>query len=237
MSALADAYAHCEAILREADRDRWLAALFAPAELRPDLHALGAFSAAISHISELVREPLAGELRLTWWLEALSGERAGEAAGNPVCTGFAETLRRRSIPWTWIERRLMQERDSLYQAGGERVTEFAYSVAAFILNGGEDTAATECANLAGDAETALHHAVGEPGKTLAGAASFDDALDLLDAASREAHHLAASLWPAFAGLAALQLDAIRGGKGKPPTAPWRRQFAIWRWMHRRVRRA
>ena len=35
-----------------------------------------------------------GEIRLQWWREALSGERAGEAAAHPVAAALRETLAR-----------------------------------------------------------------------------------------------------------------------------------------------
>ena len=55
--------AHCEALVRAADKDRFLAALFARAEHRPALYALYAFNVEIARVRELVREPLAGEIR------------------------------------------------------------------------------------------------------------------------------------------------------------------------------
>ncbi len=37
-------FAHCEALVREADPDRYWASLFAPADKRPHLYALYAFN-------------------------------------------------------------------------------------------------------------------------------------------------------------------------------------------------
>ena len=59
-----DAFAHCEALVRAADKDRFIAALFAPAEHRGALHALYAFNIEIARVREIIREPLAGEVRL-----------------------------------------------------------------------------------------------------------------------------------------------------------------------------
>ena len=47
-SELTSAYAHCDAFVREHDKDRYIAALFAPADKRPHLNALYALSAEIS---------------------------------------------------------------------------------------------------------------------------------------------------------------------------------------------
>ena len=82
--ALAEAYVHCGQIARENERDLWLAALFAPERLRPHLHALAAFAHETSGVAARVREPLAGEMRLAWWREALAGARPAEAAGAPI---------------------------------------------------------------------------------------------------------------------------------------------------------
>ena len=68
-----DAFAHCEALVRAADRERFLTALFAPADRRNALFALYAFNIEIARVREAVREPLAGEIRLQWWSDALRG--------------------------------------------------------------------------------------------------------------------------------------------------------------------
>ena len=58
--------------LAEADPDRRLAALFAPAPVRARLFALYAFNHEIARVSEAVSEPLIGDMRLTWWRDAVS---------------------------------------------------------------------------------------------------------------------------------------------------------------------
>ncbi len=87
-------FEHCAALVREADRDRYLATLFAPAAQRDALYALYAFNVEIARVRDLAREPMPGEIRLQWWREALAGERAGEAAAHPVAAALRETLAR-----------------------------------------------------------------------------------------------------------------------------------------------
>lgn len=70
--------------MREADRDRFLASLFAPAEVRSHLFALYAFNAEIAMIRDRVSAPPPGEMRLQWWREFLAGPRRVEGEGNPV---------------------------------------------------------------------------------------------------------------------------------------------------------
>jgi phytoene synthase len=91
MNANAD---YCRALVRTADRDRYLATLYAPATDRPALHALYAFDVEIGRIRELAREPLPGEIRLQWWREVLQGQRNDEAAANPVSAALRSMLDR-----------------------------------------------------------------------------------------------------------------------------------------------
>ena len=85
---------HCATLVREADRDRYLATLFAPERHRGALLALYAFNIEIGRIRDLAREPMPGEIRLQWWREALAGERDAEAAAHPVAAALREMLAR-----------------------------------------------------------------------------------------------------------------------------------------------
>lgn len=92
-----EAYVHCEALVRSADKERFLASLFAPPELRPHLFALYAFNIEIARVREVVHEPLAGEIRLRWWIGALSGEGRGEVLAHPVAAALLDSLERRQV--------------------------------------------------------------------------------------------------------------------------------------------
>lgn len=93
-----DAFRHCEDLIRAADKDRYLATLFAPAERRGALFALYAFDVEIARIADAVREPMAGEIRLQWWRDVLNRERDGEAAANPVAAALLDTVARHALP-------------------------------------------------------------------------------------------------------------------------------------------
>jgi phytoene synthase len=92
-----DVFAHCAELVRAADRDRYLATLFAPAKLRGALFALYAFDSELARVREAAHEPLPGEIRLQWWSEVLSGERDGEATGNPVAAALQQTIARHGL--------------------------------------------------------------------------------------------------------------------------------------------
>ena len=93
-----DVFGYCEQLVRVADKDRFLATLFAPAERRPALFALYAFNSEIARVREIAREPLPGEIRLQWWREVLAGERSGEAQSHPVAAALLQTLVRYHLP-------------------------------------------------------------------------------------------------------------------------------------------
>lgn len=93
-----DAFAHCEGLVRLADKDRFLATLFAPAEHRPALFALYAFNLEIARIREAAHEALAGEIRLQWWSDVLGGTGRGEVAAHPVAAALLATVARYQLP-------------------------------------------------------------------------------------------------------------------------------------------
>jgi phytoene synthase len=92
-----DAFAHCETLVRAGDKDRYLASLFAPADRRVHLYALYAFNLEIARVRELARDPMAGEVRLQWWREAIAGTRPGEASAHPVAAALLDTIAQRDL--------------------------------------------------------------------------------------------------------------------------------------------
>jgi 15-cis-phytoene synthase len=87
-----DAFTYCESLVRAGDKDRFLAALFAPSAHRPAVFSLYAFNLEIARIRELAHGPLAGEIRLQWWNDVLLGEGRSEAAGHPVAAALLATI-------------------------------------------------------------------------------------------------------------------------------------------------
>lgn len=92
-----NAFEHCAALVRDLDRDRWLATLFAPAAMRGSLNALFAFALEIGRVRDVAREPMPGEIRLQWWREVLEGKRDGEAAAHPVAAALVATIARHKL--------------------------------------------------------------------------------------------------------------------------------------------
>jgi 15-cis-phytoene synthase len=93
-----DSFSYCEQLVRAADKDRFLASLFAPADRRSPLFALYAFNVEIARVRELVHEPLAGEVRLQWWRDGLEGRTQDEMRANPVADALLNTIARFKLP-------------------------------------------------------------------------------------------------------------------------------------------
>ena len=119
-----DSSAYCEALVRAADRDRFLAALFAPAEHRGALCALYAFNIEIARVRESIREPLAGEIRLQWWNDAIVGKAAGEVAANPVAAALLAAVARYRLPSELLTGLIAARRFDLYNDPMDKLTDF-----------------------------------------------------------------------------------------------------------------
>jgi 15-cis-phytoene synthase len=153
-----DAYAHCEAVVRAADKDRFLAALFAPVERRPHLFALYAFNGEIARVRELAREALPGEIRLQWWRDVLDGEARGEVSANPIAAALLDTVRACGLPLDPLIRLIDAHAFDLYDDAmatladldtyGRDTDGALMSLAARVLADGDATAAAASAGIA-----------------------------------------------------------------------------------------
>jgi phytoene synthase len=158
-ASLEQAYAHCEAEARAGARDRWLGALFAPPQRRPHLHALIAFELEMARLRESVRDPRAGEIRLVWWREALTGQRPDEARGNPVAAAVVGTLETFRPPPHLIANAVAGRQFDLYDDPFPTMVDLeAYlgetrsgliQIAALALGDGRDQGSAEASGLAG----------------------------------------------------------------------------------------
>ncbi|KQY30097.1 phytoene synthase [Caulobacter sp. Root487D2Y] len=73
--------ADLDALVRRVDPDRWLASRFiADPKARADVIALYAFNYELARVAGGVSNALMGEIRLTWWREAMEEIAAGQIA-------------------------------------------------------------------------------------------------------------------------------------------------------------
>ena len=88
-----------EAEVRRADPDRWLASrLISDAAVRSDVLAVMAFDHELAKVRDLVSDALMGEIRLTWWSEALDEMSQGIAPrSHPTAQALADLLTRHDL--------------------------------------------------------------------------------------------------------------------------------------------
>lgn len=98
LRALPEAYAHCAALVREHDHDRYIATLYAPEAQRPALFALYAFSHEIARVRAVVSEPLPGEVRMQWWRDLLEEQDKGVPQAHPVAAALLDVIARYKLP-------------------------------------------------------------------------------------------------------------------------------------------
>lgn len=156
---MADAFRHCEILVRAADKDRYLATLFAPADKREPLFALYAFNVELAGIRDRAREPMPGEIRLQWWRDVLGGERSSEAAANPIAAALLDTIARFELPLAplldLIEARAFDLYDdampkmAALEAYGRKTDSATFELAARLVTGDDDGALAHAAEHAG----------------------------------------------------------------------------------------
>ncbi len=85
-------------LVRDRDRDRFLTALFAPADRRDDLCALYAFNYELAKTREVVHEPMLGRIRLQWWRESIDAIYDGRPVRHhEVVRPLADAISRRNL--------------------------------------------------------------------------------------------------------------------------------------------
>jgi len=83
--------------VRAADHDRYLSALYAPAEKRDALFSLYAFNAEIAGVRDRIHEPLPGEVRLQWWRDVIDANGT-EETGHPIADALKAAIVGNHLP-------------------------------------------------------------------------------------------------------------------------------------------
>lgn len=228
-----DRFGYCEALVREHERDRYLASLFAPHALRRFLHALYAFDVETAQVAARVNEPLAGEVRLQWWRDAVTGE-GGEDSAVPVAAALIETIAACGLPRTPLLELIDTRREALYQnfAGGgfenwaARTHGNVFLLAAHILSAGAEGDAMLSRN-AGIAYACLRNVRPDNATELAPICTR-----CLRVARERLVDVPERAGPAYLVLALIgpQMRRFeRSGYGPDMLLPqWRRQWILWR---------
>jgi phytoene synthase len=96
LADLGQAFDYCLTTLRGLDRDRYLAALLMPEDIRRDMAALYLFNAEIARIRDLVHEPIPGEIRLQFWRDLF--EKGGGGNAGPLAAALFDVVERHNLP-------------------------------------------------------------------------------------------------------------------------------------------
>lgn len=99
--------------VRSADHDRYLSALYAPADKRDALLALYAFNAEVASVRDRIHEPLPGEVRLQWWRDVVSADGDAET-GHPTADALRATIAANHLPKAAFENMLEARIFDLY---------------------------------------------------------------------------------------------------------------------------
>lgn len=150
---------HCFSLVRDGDKDRFLASLFAPDERRPHLMALYAFNLEISRIRDAVSDPQLGLIRQQWWLDTLDTIYAGNPPSHPVAEALTRAVNAAQLPRHALQDLVTAREFDLYADPMPGLTELeAYlgstssalmQLAAIILTGTAAQKAAEATGLAG----------------------------------------------------------------------------------------
>jgi len=203
------AHRHCERLVRAHDKDRYLASLFAPADRRPYLFALYAFALELARVKMLVKEPMAGAIRLQWWREAIEGLRAEEAAANPVMSALQDAARQTGVSLAPLTAAVEAREAELHGTPPIGAAATVFTMAARLL-GADGEAIAPAADLAGQAVTLIET---EPNQARAAYRAFRGIVGSQPEAAL----------PAFLPAALVPLRLQR------PNAPqWRRQIVLLR---------
>lgn len=99
--------------LRAENPDRYLATLFAPPARRSAMIALYAFDHEIARAQWIVREPMAGLIRLQWWQDVIEGFSSGKAVAHPVVQALQRAVTEDGLDKACLERAIEARRRPL----------------------------------------------------------------------------------------------------------------------------
>jgi phytoene synthase len=232
---------YCESLVRDADKDRFLATLFAPASRRSDLLTLYAFDLETAAVAQRVRDPVAGEIRLQWWHDQVSQDAVpqdgvshdADAIGHPVVDAVLSVLRRHNIDRSVALDLIDARRRALYADAASTEAEFelaasesagaVFRLASHVLGGPPGEATRLAAHHAGVAASADHVASDK--------VRFD-AKAMSDRHRAAVRALIPTL-PASVLPALLPLALVVDGRASLPQ--WRKQWILWRASKRLAR--
>ena len=218
--------AYCAALVRAEDRDRFLAAQFAPEPARARLLALLALNAEIARVPRTVREPLLAEIRLKWWHDAIMTILEGNPPPRqPALAAFARAVAGSGLGGEPFSRLIeVHARDLKANPLRDEADAESYAdalsgmlaLAALALLGVADEASRRAARAAG-----IAHA-------LVGLQNGGDVGAHVAAARAEAARVPRAALPVWLWATAAEIRRRRQGRGKILPPPWLPLQLAWR---------
>ena len=74
--------------------------------------------------ADVIREPLAGEIRLQWWNDAIAGKAAGDVQSSPVAAGLLAAVARYRLPIAPLTALIAARRFDLYDDPMHKLADF-----------------------------------------------------------------------------------------------------------------
>jgi phytoene synthase len=229
-------------MLRDSDKDMFLASLFLPEKAQPAVCAIHAFAAELARIPQMVSEPQIGEIRLQWWADTLAAMADGGAQDHPLAAALAHAVREHGLPLKPLQDMMEARRFDLYsdrlpgltalEAYWGEVQSVPFQLVALILAPAEAPAAATAAGLAGVSfGLARSLAVGGEAHWPVGvtrAALVGLSRKRLDEFRGLAAALPRQILPAFLPVALTELYLSAAEQGPAQVSQWRRQWRLWR---------
>jgi phytoene synthase len=226
-------------ILRQWDRPRYLALLFAPDGKRNALIALHAFNAEIARIPLLVSDPQVGLIRLQWWRDTLAAIGKGDVQAHPVAIALSTAISLHHLPLQPLLDLVDAHEHDLYadpmpdilslEEYLGKTSSALIQISAMILDPASAPTVAEAAGFAGVAY-GLAQIVSDPKRYANLIPSGESPNSLAERARKRlsearAAHLPRQYLPAFLHVALTGL--FLASPGKAPS-PWRMQWRLWR---------
>lgn len=226
-------------IVRQWDRPRYLALLFAPDNRRGVLMALHAFNAEVCRIPILVSDPQVGLIRLQWWRDALEAIGKGGQQAHPVAIALAAALAAHGLPLRpFLDLVDAHEHDlyadpmpdipSLEEYLG-KTSSALIQLSAMVLDSQAAAGAAEAAGYAGVA-FGLARIVGDPKRHANLIPVGENPTSLAELARKRLAQARMAALPKQLLPAILHVSLTELFLASPGTAPspWRMQWRLWR---------
>jgi phytoene synthase len=225
--------------VRQWDRPRYLALLFAPDGKREALMTLHAFNAEIARIPLLVSDPQVGLIRLQWWRDTLEAIGKGETQAHPVAIALSAAMSRHHLPLQPLLNLVDAHEHDLYadpmpdilslEEYLGKTSSALIQLSAMIVDPVSAPTVAEAAGFAGVAY-GLAQIVNDPKRHANLVPPSEDSTSLAERTRKRlseanAAQIPRQCLPAFLHVSLTGLFLEKSGKAP---SPWRMQWRLWR---------